>query len=126
MRQLQPNPWDHLLENSPPGTRLTGKITQRMDFGLFVEIHEGIEGLVHVSQIEEGKSLDEYNIEDKIEVRILSIDALEHKVSLTVRDDAPTSLPRDPKPVSDLERQIKANILGVEQEAEEEEKEAEE
>lgn len=119
MRQLLPNPWDHLLENCPPGTKVTGKITQQMDFGLFVEIYDGIEGLVHVSQIEEDKTLDEYSTGEEIEVRILSIDALEHKVSLSLRVDTPASLPQnDPKPVSDLERQIKANILGVRNEEE--------
>lgn len=122
MRQLQPNPWDHLLENCPPGTMVKGKVTQKTDFGLFVEVHEGIEGLVHVSQLEDEKTLDDYEIGGEVNVKVLAIDALEHKVSLSLKEDEQIQQYEESKvasrPVSDLERQIKENILGVGKEKE--------
>ncbi len=113
IRQLQPNPWDHLLENFPPGTKIPGKVTQITDFGLFVEIYEGIEGLVHVSELDDTKPKEEYTIGDEIEVRVQGIDALEHKVSLSAKKDVGSyESKQTTRTISDLERQIKENVLG--------------
>ena len=120
IRQLEPNPWENLLESSPPGTNITGKISQKTDFGLFIEIQEGIEGLLHISEVED-KNMDAYNIGDSIEVRIQSIDAIEHKVSLTMQSAEAFQMKQEAKPMSALERQIKENVL-KQKAAEDEEK----
>ena len=112
IRQLLPNPWDQLLDNCPPGTKVQGKISQKAEFGLFVEISEGIEGLVHVSELPDGKTLADYTPGEAIEVRIQSIDALEHKVSLSAKvDDESFTLRQESRLVSDFERQLKENVL---------------
>lgn len=51
IRQLEPNPWDKVLEKYPPGTRVKGKIRNLTSYGAFIELEEGIDGMIHVSDI---------------------------------------------------------------------------
>src|SRR5690242_3535405 len=51
MKQLEPNPYEQLTEKYPPGTVVKGKVRNIVDFGFFVEIEEGIDGLVHISDM---------------------------------------------------------------------------
>ncbi len=51
MKQLEPNPYEQLTEKYPPGTVVKGKVRNIADFGIFVEIEEGIDGLVHISDM---------------------------------------------------------------------------
>ena len=86
LRQTQPDPWSSLPDRFPPGTEVTGPITGITDFGVFMEIDEGIEGLVHISELahEHIDDISEhFNKGDEITAVILNIDPVEQRASLS-------------------------------------------
>jgi len=86
LRQTQPDPWSSLPDRFPPGTEITGPITGITDFGVFMEIEEGIEGLVHISELahEHIENItDHFNRGDEITAVILNIDPVEQRASLS-------------------------------------------
>lgn len=88
IKQLTPDPWSLVPQKYTPGTRLIGKIASTTDFGVFVEIEEGIEGLIHVSELSREKiaSAKEFaNVGDSIEAVVLNADARERRISLSVK-----------------------------------------
>ena len=86
LRQTQPDPWSSLPDRYPPGTEITGPITGLTDFGVFMEIEEGIEGLVHISELAH-EHIDDVNEHfkrgDEITAVILNIDPVEQRASLS-------------------------------------------
>jgi len=88
IKQLQGDPWANASELFPVGKKVTGTVTNITDFGVFVQIHEGIDGLVHVSDIstEHVKHPgDLYKRGDSVDVVILSVDAARRRVSLGIK-----------------------------------------
>ncbi|HMA84490.1 MAG TPA: S1 RNA-binding domain-containing protein [Desulfosalsimonadaceae bacterium] len=89
IKQLMPNPWDTLHERYPVGSVIEGKVKKVTDFGVFVAIEEGINGLVHVSDIswtEEIKSpAQHYKRGDTVTVKILDIDRENQRVRLGIK-----------------------------------------
>lgn len=88
IKQLTPDPWSLVPQKYAPGTRLTGKVASTTDFGVFVEIEEGIEGLIHVSELSREKvpSAKEFaQVGDSIEAVVLSVDPKERRISLSVK-----------------------------------------
>ena len=86
LRQTQPDPWSSLPDRYPPGTEVTGPITGITDFGVFMEIEEGIEGLVHISELSHDhieNISDHFNKGDEITAVILNIDPVEQRASLS-------------------------------------------
>ncbi|MEJ2291964.1 MAG: 30S ribosomal protein S1 [Deinococcales bacterium] len=86
LRQTQPDPWSSLPDRYPPGTEVTGPITGITDFGVFMEIEEGIEGLVHISELSHDhieNINDHFNRGDEITAVILNIDPVEQRASLS-------------------------------------------
>jgi small subunit ribosomal protein S1 len=86
LRQTQPDPWSSLPDRYPPGTEVTGPITGLTDFGVFMEIEEGIEGLVHISELahEHIEDVNEhFKRGDEITAVILNIDPVEQRASLS-------------------------------------------
>jgi small subunit ribosomal protein S1 len=87
VKQLLKNPWDDVPSKYPVGTKIQGKVTSVADFGVFVELEEGIEGLVYSSEV--GKNVD--NIRDvvkegqDVEALVVRVDAREQKVALSMR-----------------------------------------
>lgn len=92
MRQTQPDPWSSLPDNYPPGTEVSGPITGITDFGVFIEIEEGIEGLIHISELD-NKRIDDINEHfkkgDVLEAVILNIDPVEQRASLSRKRTLP-------------------------------------
>ena len=88
-KQLSPNPWDKIQDNFKEGDKVKGKIVNIMNYGVFIEIEEGIEGLVHISEFSWTKHIkhpaDIYKVGDKVETIILSIDQENKKISLGVK-----------------------------------------
>lgn len=78
LKQLQPHPWDSVAERFHLGDKVTGVVTRDADFGAFVELAPGIEGLIHISEMAWGKKVrkpsDVVKVGDQVEVVILSID----------------------------------------------------
>ncbi len=94
LRQTQPDPWSSLPDRFPPGTEVTGPITGMTDFGVFMEIEEGIEGLVHISELAHEHIEDisqHFSKGDEITAVILNIDPIEQRASLSRKRTLPYS-----------------------------------
>ncbi len=93
IKQLQPNPWELLEQKYPVGTKISGRIRNLTNFGAFVEIEEGIDGLIHTSDLswtDRGSNPQELLKEgDEVEVVVLQIDASERRVSLGLKQTQP-------------------------------------
>ncbi len=89
MKQLQDHPWDKLDEGLKVGDTVKGKVVVLADYGAFVEIAPGVEGLIHVSEMSWSQHLrtasDFYNVGDDIEAVVMTIDREERKMSLSPR-----------------------------------------
>ncbi|OKY75733.1 MAG: 30S ribosomal protein S1 [Desulfobulbaceae bacterium DB1] len=88
IKQLTPDPWQQAIEKYPVGALVQGKITNVTDFGIFVEVEEGVEGLVHVSEISKDKvntPVGMYNVGDTIETKVISVSAKDRKIGLSVK-----------------------------------------
>ncbi|MBI4404023.1 MAG: 30S ribosomal protein S1, partial [Deltaproteobacteria bacterium] len=89
MKQIEPNPWDIITQKYPVGSRLKGVVKNTTDFGVFVGVPEGVDGLVHISDISwENKGADPNTLfkkGDEIECVVLSIDKEAEKFSLGIK-----------------------------------------
>ena len=93
MKQLTEHPWDTLGENIKIGEKVTGKVVTVADYGAFIEIKPGVEGLVHVSEMSWSSHLrsphDFLKAGDDVEAIVLSLDKEEHKMSLGIKQLTP-------------------------------------
>ncbi len=88
IKQLEPDPWESIPERYPLGSVISGPITNVTDFGLFVELEEGIEGLVHVSEISKEKiksPVGQYKITDRITAKVINISPKDRKIGLSIK-----------------------------------------
>lgn len=89
MKQLKSDPWGLAAANYRPGSVVEGKVVKLMDFGAFVELEEGIEGLIPISEMSWGKRVhhprDVVNAGERVRVSILSVDADKRKMSLSLK-----------------------------------------
>ena len=88
IKQLTSDPWDEIPQKYKPGTRVTGTVTNVTDFGLFLELEEGIEGLVHISEVateKRGNPLSRFQIDDVIQAKVLNVSREEKKIGLSIR-----------------------------------------
>ncbi len=88
-KQLLPDPWETIEERFPPATRINGKIASVADYGAFVELEPGVEGLVHVSEMSWSKRIKHpskiVSPGDTVEVEVLSVDPRARRVSLGMK-----------------------------------------
>lgn len=93
LKQLHPNPWELLGTKYPVGTKIVGRVRNLTNFGAFVEVEEGIDGLIHISDLSWLKRVvDPREIlkeSDEVEVMVLSIDPTEQKISLGLKQIEP-------------------------------------
>jgi small subunit ribosomal protein S1 len=88
IKQLSTDPWRVIAERYPVGSKVKGQVTSIPDFGVFVRIEEGVEGLIHVSQLSTervDKPSSLYKVGDEIEAEVINIDAHERKIGLSIR-----------------------------------------
>jgi small subunit ribosomal protein S1 len=88
MKQIEPNPWDLIAEKYPVGSKITGSIKNTTDFGIFVGVPEGVDGLIHISDISwDSKPIDPNSFKkgDELECIVLSIDKAAEKFSLGIK-----------------------------------------
>jgi len=89
LKQVEPNPWEMVRINHPVGSRISGKVKSITDFGLFVELAEGIDGLVHVSDLHWTKKIKHpselYQKGDDVEAVVLGIDVGSERISLGIK-----------------------------------------
>ena len=95
MKQLQDNPWDNIEARYPVGTKIHGKVRNLTDFGAFVELEEGIDGLVHVSDITWAKKLKHpkelLKKDQEVDAIVTHIDAGGQRLSLSMKDLTPSA-----------------------------------
>jgi small subunit ribosomal protein S1 len=93
LKQLQPHPWEKIEKNYPVGTKIKGKVTSVVDYGAFVEIEKGIEGLVHISEMSWTKDVKDpskfLKVGDIVEAVVLSIAREERRISLGMKQTKP-------------------------------------
>jgi small subunit ribosomal protein S1 len=88
IKQTQADPWQTVAERYEVGKEITGTVTNITDFGIFVELEEGIEGLVHVSEISKEKiknPSEKYNVGDVITAKVMNINSDERRIGLSVK-----------------------------------------
>ncbi|HZZ82980.1 MAG TPA: 30S ribosomal protein S1 [Anaeromyxobacteraceae bacterium] len=88
VKQAQPDPWTTITERHPVGSRAKGKVTKVTDFGAFVEIEPGIEGLVHVSELREERTENPRDVVSEgqeLEVKVIDMDLQDRKIALSVK-----------------------------------------
>ncbi|MEC8314070.1 MAG: 30S ribosomal protein S1 [Verrucomicrobiota bacterium] len=88
LKQAQEDPWKEIVSRYPVGIKVSGKVTKTSSFGAFVEIEDGIDGLVHISQISDDhveKVKDVLSVGDEIEARVVKVDASEHRIGLSIK-----------------------------------------
>ena len=88
IKQLASDPWTTLAERHPVGSKLKGKVTKVTDFGAFVELEPGIEGLVHVSEMKDERVENPRDVVkegDEIEIKVIDMDLQERKVALSIK-----------------------------------------
>ena len=89
IRQLEANPWDEALEKYPPGTKVCGKIRNLTSYGAFIELEEGLDGMIHVSDISWTRKINHpsevLKKGDEVEAVVLEIDKANQRISVGVK-----------------------------------------
>src|SRR6056297_2318509 len=88
VKQLAEDPWKTVADRYPVGTEISGTITNVTDFGIFVELEEGIEGLVHVSEISKEKvktPVGQYHVGDALNAKVININTEERRIGLSIK-----------------------------------------
>lgn len=88
VKQLEPDPWQAAVTNYPIGSTVEGAITNVTDFGIFVQLEEGIEGLVHVSEISKDKvktPVDMFKVGDNLQAMVINVSADDRKIGLSIK-----------------------------------------
>ncbi|HEX2162614.1 MAG TPA: 30S ribosomal protein S1 [Thermoanaerobaculia bacterium] len=111
IKEFMPNEWDDFVAEHSVGDAVEGRVVNVTDFGLFIDIYQGLEGLAHISEIDvpPGAKLDDhFEVGDWVRARILRIEGDEHKVGLTMRGVVqPTA-----DEIEELEARAKASAGG--------------
>jgi len=103
LKQTQRNPWDQIEERFPAGQKVKGKITNLVPYGAFVELEEGVEGLIHVSELSWTKRImrpsDILSVGQEVEAVVLGVNKDEQKISLGLRQ-------LEPNPWDEIEKKF--------------------
>jgi len=93
LKQLTPYPWENIEEKYPIGKKVTGKVVSITDYGAFVELEKGVEGLIHISEMSWTQHIKHpskiMNVGDKIDAVVLSVDRDNEKISLGIKQMEP-------------------------------------
>lgn len=100
LKQVQGDPWADVAQRFPVGTVVNGRVVSVADFGAFVELAEGVEGLVHVSQLSDkrvARAQDVVKVGDELRVKVLKVNPKERRISLSAREGEEEMNRRDVK-----------------------------
>src|SRR5205823_6371325 len=93
LKQLMPDPWEQVASDYNPGDRVFGHVVSITDYGAFVEVSPGVEGLVHIAEMTWSKRLKHpskiVNVGDRVEVAVLEVNPAQRRVSLSLRQTLP-------------------------------------
>lgn len=114
IKQLESNPWEDFCSRYASGSVVTGKISNVTDFGIFVEIEEGIEGLVHISELSHKrvKSISElFSVGNEVTAVIKNVDPKSRKIRLSIKDyESSTYKPNPTKQYLNNEENVSSNL----------------
>ena len=88
IKQMLPDPWDEIADKYPIGTEISGKIVKLTSFGAFAEFDDGLEGLIHVSQLSSKNITDPkeaVNVDDNIKAKVIKVDIDKKKIALSIK-----------------------------------------
>jgi len=122
MKQLESDPWDSIEQELPPGARVVGEIRNIASFGAFVEIKEGVDGLIHVSDMSWTKKITHPNEMvkkgDKVECVVLAVDKEKRRISLSMKhltedpwDSIETTFPVDSEVKGKIVRMLDRGVV---------------
>src|SRR6266851_1561632 len=89
LKQIQPDPWTTVAQRYPMGSRVTGKVVRLTDFGAFVELEPGVDGLLHISQMSSrpiATPADILNVGDELTLLVIRVDANERRIGLSLKE----------------------------------------
>jgi ribosomal protein S1 len=89
LKQLQPDPWSTVAQRFPMGSRVTGKVVRLTDFGAFVELEPGVDGLLHISQMSHrpvNRPEDLVNVGDELTLLVIRVDPNERRIGLSLKE----------------------------------------
>lgn len=89
IKQLSENPWESIGKTMPVGSLVSGKVSKTTAFGAFIELDNGIEGLIHVTELSDqpfGKVEDVVSVGDDVTAKVLKIDPENKKIALSIKD----------------------------------------
>ena len=89
LKQIQPDPWDSVTQRYPMGSRVTGKVVRLTDFGAFVELEPGVDGLLHISQMSSrpiGSPTEIVNAGDELTLMVIRVDPSERRIGLSLKE----------------------------------------
>jgi small subunit ribosomal protein S1 len=91
LKEVEENPWNSVSQKYKPGLVVDGTVRKLMDFGAFIELEAGVDGLVHISEISEERILkpsDVLKIGDSVKVKVLEVNEKDNRISLSIKDAA--------------------------------------
>jgi small subunit ribosomal protein S1 len=103
LKRLRPDPWLGVEQRYTVGQVVEAVITNVVNFGAFARLEEGLEGLVHISELAEGSFMHPRNVVregDRVRARVLQVDGLKRRIALTLRGAEPSARPRAPLPMA--------------------------
>ena len=117
IKQTQPGPWDDIAEKAPEGAVLDGKVKRLTDFGAFVEVFPGVEGLVHISQISHKHIATPADVLEEgqdIKVKVLEVHPEERRLALSIKalEEAPKSEKKPAAPAADFSKDMPEETTG--------------
>jgi small subunit ribosomal protein S1 len=89
LKQIQPDPWETVAQRYPMGSRVTGKVVRLTDFGAFVELEPGVDGLLHISQMSSrqvGSASEIVNVGDELTLLVIRVDPNERRIGLSLKE----------------------------------------
>ncbi len=86
IKQLTEDPWHTIDQRYPVGKTVSGMVTNKTDFGIFIELEEGIEGLIHVSELSRDKTkVPQFEVGDMVTAKVINVSPKDHKIGLSIR-----------------------------------------
>ncbi len=121
LKQLQPDPWETVAERYPMGSRVRGKVVRLTDFGAFVELEPGVDGLLHISQMSSrpmSRAEDIVNVGDELTLMVIRVDPVERRIGLSLKELAADIEPQDTRESKERRRRKKGrgDFEGTEEE----------
>jgi small subunit ribosomal protein S1 len=98
LKQIQPDPWTTVAQRYPMGSRVTGKVVRLTDFGAFVELEPGVDGLLHISQMANrpiGRPDEIVSVGDELTLLVIRVDPHERRIGLSLKELAHAVAPPD-------------------------------